>query len=129
MTPNELAREFMLALCVWREARGEPLRGKQLVAQVIRNRVEDRRWPNTYVGVITQRLQFSAFNLGDPNCLLYPAESDPTWADCVAAARLVINAETPLSPANHYHTTGVSPKWQDPAKLVEQAGHHLFYNL
>ena len=57
---------------------------------IVENRVRDLRWPDTYVGVITQPLQFTAFNAEDPNALLFPAESDATWADCVAAADLVI---------------------------------------
>ena len=36
-----LLRRFAIALCVWREARGESLLGKLLVAQVIENRVTD----------------------------------------------------------------------------------------
>lgn len=129
MTPSELSRLYMLALAIWREARGEPARGQLLVGTTIRNRVEDRRWPNTYVGVITQRLQFSAFNLGDPNVLKYPAEDDPTWAPCVAAARAVLEAPAPISPVNHYCTTTVHPTWRDDRKLTEVAGHHAFFTL
>src|SRR5262245_34015245 len=87
----ELLRRFALALAVWREARGESLRGRCLVAQVIENRVTDSRWPDTYVGVITQRLQFSSFNPGDPNATLFPAETDLAWEGCVLAADRVIN--------------------------------------
>lgn len=76
MTPVDLLRTFALSLCVWREVRGESLLGKLLVAQTIENRVSDPRWPDTYHGVITQRLQFSAFNAGDPNALLFPSETD-----------------------------------------------------
>ena len=124
-----LIRRFALALCVWREARGETLLGKMLVAQTIENRVIDPRWPDTYVGVITQPFQFSAFNKSDPNVTAYPAETDRAWPDCVAAADLVLAAPSPLTAANHYHTTGVTPAWKQDDKIVSREGHHVFYRL
>lgn len=77
MTPQEAA-EFrnalraygpasLLALALWGEARGEPIEAQVGVGCVIRNRVQDRRWPGTYQEVILQPLQFSAFNVDDPN--------------------------------------------------------------
>lgn len=126
---SDLIRHFALALCVWREARGETLFGKLLVAQTIENRVTDPRWPDTYVGVITQRLQFSAFNAGDPNALLFPEEDDRAWPDCVAAARFVIDAPSPLTAANHYHTTAVAPAWAREDRVVHREGAHIFYVL
>lgn len=127
-SPVLLLRRFALALCVWREARGESARGKALVAQTIENRVVDRRWPDTYLGVITQRWQFSAFNAGDPNSLLFPSETDPSWGDCVAAADAVLQS-VPLGTMNHYHTTGVTPPWADATKIVAREGAHVFYTL
>lgn len=129
MNAVTLLRLFTLALAVWREARGESMLGKRLVAQTIENRVVDRRWPDTYVGVITQPWQFSAFNKNDPNALLFPSETDAAWPQCVEAAQAVIDAETPFTTANHYHTTGVSPNWKDDSKIVNQEGAHIFYRL
>ena len=134
MTPlsssaTDLLTTFMLALCIWREARGESMRGKRLVGQVIANRVTDPRWPDDYVGVITQPWQFSAFNKGDPNALKFPSETDPAWPACVEAARMVLEADEPFTDANHYHTTGVSPTWKNDAKVVAREGGHIFYAL
>lgn len=129
MTPRDLLRVFALALCVWREARGETMLGKLLVAQTVENRVNDPRWPDTYVGVITQRLQFSAFNAGDPNALMFPSESDAAWPDCVSAAQFVIASPGSVTTANHYHTTGVSPAWKNDARIVAREGAHVFYAL
>ena len=70
--PAELLVKFVLALAVYREARGESVIGKILVAQTIENRVQDRRWPDTYRDVVLQPWQFSAFNKNDPNALLFP---------------------------------------------------------
>lgn len=127
--PHQLIRRFALALCVWREARGESLLGKLLVAQTIENRVTDPRWPDTYIGVITQPWQFSAFNKNDPNVTAYPKEDDPKWGDCVAAADFVMSAPTKLTASNHYHTKAVSPTWKNTSKVVALEGDHVFYAL
>ena len=124
-----LLRRFVLALAAWREGRGEPLAGKRLIAQVIENRVTDPRWPDTYVSVITQPWQFSAFNKNDPNALLFPAEHDAAWPACVEAADVVLSAPLALTNANHYHVIGLTPNWARPTKEVARAGRHVFYNL
>lgn len=129
MIPTNLLTEFMLALCVWREARGESKRGKELVAQTILNRTKDKRWPSTVVGVVTQRKQFSSFNAGDPNALLFPTEGDKAWKESVEAAEKVIALTAPLTLANHYHTKDVAPKWADSSRIVDREGHHIFYKL
>ena len=122
-------RRFILALAVWREARGESKAGQRLVAQAIENRVHDPRWPDTYVGVITQHLQFSAFNMNDPNVVKYPSETDQAWPNCVEAADVVLNSIEPLTDANHYHSTGVWPTWARKDREVAREGRHVFYAL
>lgn len=127
--PNQLIRRFALALCIWREARGESLLGKLLVGQTVENRVNDHRWPDTYIGVITQRHQFSAFNQNDPNVTAYPKDDDMIWPDCVAAADLVMAAPSKLTTANHYHTNAIKPSWARADKIVMVNGNHVFYAL
>ena len=129
MNPLQLQRLYALALCVWREARGETPIGQLLVAQTVENRVHDPRWPDTYAGVILQRLQFSAFNAGDANALLFPNETDQSWAVAVAVAEAVIASPAPFTAANHYHTRGVSPGWRDDSAIVNREGSHIFYRL
>lgn len=124
-----LLRRFMLALCVWREARGETPKGKILVAQVILNRVIDKRWPDNIVDVVTQPWQFSSFNANDPNVTKYPEETDTSWRGCADAADAVLTAKEPWTTANHYHVVGLDPKWRDETKIVATEGHHVFYCL
>lgn len=130
---NALLEEFILALCVYREARGESIKGKLLVAETIVNRARDpkNRWPKTIVGVVTQPLQFSSFNKSDPNVAVYPKPDEQAWAACVVAAKeaLESNPTDRLTTANHYHTRAVNPKWADATKIVEVEGAHIFYNL
>jgi spore germination cell wall hydrolase CwlJ-like protein len=127
--PYLLLRRFAIALCVWREARGESLLGMLLVAQVIENRVTDPRWPDTYISVITQPLQFSAFNKNDPQVVKYPKEDDRYWLDCVAATDLILSAPKQLTSANHYHARSVQPNWADTTKITNKEGNHIFYKL
>lgn len=64
-TEEQIAQEItdveleLLACLVWAEARGEDQLGKQLVVDVVLNRVDDPRFPNTITDVIYQRYQFS----------------------------------------------------------------------
>lgn len=122
----QMLRLFALALCIYREGRGEGLVGKLLIGQVVENRVQSERWPETYIAVITQPLQFSAFNRSDPNVLVWPREDEPVWADCVAAAQFVLSAPTPLTGANHYHSVDVSPDWAVDGTVVAREGQHVF---
>lgn len=131
-TAQALLDRFLLALCIWREARGETLKGKQLVAAVIINRAHDpaMRWPRTIAGVILQPLQFSSFNAGDPNATKFPnALVDLSmWEDCVTAADQAI-AGPLATTANHYHVENIHPSWADASKIVATEGAHVFYKL
>lgn len=50
-----------LTLTLLGEARGEEVEGRIAVASVIRNRVRDDRWPDTFKDVCLQKLQFSCW--------------------------------------------------------------------
>lgn len=132
---KDFARLFILALCIWREARGESFRGKLLVGFTIKNRVKDPRWPNTYEGVITQRWQFSAFNPSDPNAILYPSTGaenpleDAAWLECVKAAETVLNSTSSMTSANHYYAKNINPSWSRAEAVVEREGNHVFLSL
>lgn len=142
-TPDDLSRVYILALAVWREARGEDAIGKYLVAQTIENRVRDSRWPDTYQTVITQKLQFSAFNLGNPNARKFPDDRDTeasdvtnvVWAESVEAACTVLAGGLDFSlGANHYFAVYLfaedrQPSWYDPDKVTMRHGGHVFLKL
>lgn len=136
-TPEDLARAYILALAVWREARGEDAVGKYLVAQTIENRVKDTRWPDTYQSVITQKWQFSAFNPNDPNAARFPDDSETgaVWTECVEAACAVLAYGLDFSlGANHYLAAfmianGTTPSWYDPDKVTMRHGGHVFLKL
>ena len=54
----------LIALVTMAEAEGEPELGKRLVVDVILNRVDDPRFPNTVKGVIYQKKQFESMTNG-----------------------------------------------------------------
>jgi spore germination cell wall hydrolase CwlJ-like protein len=77
----------LLALCLWREARGESITTKQAVAWAIRNRVLNPGWwGRSWWSVILMHSQFSSFNHNDPNAVLWPTENDSAWTDCLSVA-------------------------------------------
>lgn len=131
---NALLRRFILALAVYREARNQSPRGKLLVAQVIENRVVDKRWPDNYQSVITQRFQFSSFNANDSQNTIWPKENDQAWLECVEAADKVMTTPTPFTLANHYMTKALfdseqRPSWGREEKISEREGGHVFFTL
>jgi spore germination cell wall hydrolase CwlJ-like protein len=103
---------IMLALAIWREARGEVYAAKQGVAWVIQNRVLNPGWwGHDLVGVILMPFQFSSFNSGDPNATKFPAEADPSWADSLDVANKVIADALPdnTSGATSYFDNSIAP--------------------
>jgi hypothetical protein len=130
---------IMLALAVWREARGEPRLAKLAVAHVILNRMADRRWPDTAVEVVTQPRQFSAFNANDPNATKFPTPKQTAdWAawlegcDVVGSLNEGPSGPDPTSGANHYESiadVALMPGWALPERITCRAGKLRFYRL
>jgi len=131
MNPSEAWEFSLLALCIWREARGESLTGKIAVGWSIRNRVEKPSWWGTsYPEVILKPWQYSSFNHGDPNATLYPGTKDFAWIDCLDAAEAAYTAHTPdpTGGATHYYATSMAPPtWASTGKMTVEIGNHRFF--
>jgi N-acetylmuramoyl-L-alanine amidase len=81
---------FMLALCLYREARGDGLAGMTAVGCVVRNRVNKHK--SSYYAEVVKPWQFSSITAkGDPELTLFPASSDPSWAQAQSIAAGIIN--------------------------------------
>ncbi len=96
----------IVALAIWREARGEGDLGRRGVGWVIQNRVDHPGWwGHTYHGVVLCPYQFSSFNESDPQHSLYPDDDSHTWLDCQQIAQSIISGtDTDItSGATHYH--------------------------
>jgi len=128
------ADKAFLALCIWREARGESLAGQIGVAYVIMNRVKKPSWwGKDLMSVIFKKWQFSS--LTDPNdrqLVVWPLAIDGSWKRCLEVACNVIDKNFPnmVRGADHYYDISIPPpKWADPLKLVTQIGRLRFYDL
>lgn len=125
------ADSFLLALCVWREARGEPQLGWIAVAWVIKNRMTMRK--QTLYKVVTARLQFSSMTAPkDPELSLWPDEHDATWISIQAEATGVMHGiiPDPTGGASSYYANYIAfpPSWN--LSLLQQTakiGKHIFF--
>ena len=107
---NELSDLSLLALCCYREARGEPIEGKRGVCHVIKNRtLEPSWWGDNWSSVILKPHQFSSFNANDHNSGVWPQDDEPAWKECLAAAGMVYNGadEDLTQGAVFYHDTSI----------------------
>lgn len=126
------------------EAAGEPLEGKLAVGFVARNRLYDKRWPNTWKGVIFQKLQFSCMNVvprnGDiPKWIqanLFPMNTYNLlwWRECKYAAWGVMHGWTRdfTGGVNHYLNPKLLkklPEWAMNKEPIMVIDNHQFYKL
>lgn len=106
------------------EARNQSLQGAYAVASVVLNRVDDRRWPNSIIGVIEQPYQFSY--LADMAHQRKPDKAD--WERArVVAYNTIYNEIQRVTIATHYHEKSISPFWSKKLDRLELIGQHVFY--
>ena len=117
------AEERCMAVAVFYESKGEPLKGQMAVAHVILNRVGSARFPNSVCGVVTQRSQFSFVRGGR----LPTARAGGQWetAKAVARAAMADDWDSPVGRAMYFHAARVSPRWN--RVQVATVGNHVFY--
>jgi len=106
------------------EARGESELGAVAIAFVILERVNAKRWPDTIVGVVNQRKQFSYV---DYRQKISPVIADWKRAYVLSYDVLHGNIESPIDSADHYHAKYVSPSWAKQMQYVADVGNHKFY--
>ena len=124
----------MIALAIYREARGEPDEGQIAVAYSIVNRAKDplKRWPSNPIEVITQPWQYSSFTApGDSQLVKFPKLIEAK--EYLRKAYRVYHGlvPDPTKGANHYHGDYMSPfpKWADARKKTTHIGQHIFYKF
>ena len=121
-----------LALAVFYESRGEPLRGQQAVAEVIVNRSESGKYPKDICSVIKQQGQFSWYNrnisLSKPPMVTYKnAQANSSWEQAKQVAHNAIN-----EPTNHtngalfFNSTRLGVRFRTDTKPCK-IGNHIFY--
>jgi spore germination cell wall hydrolase CwlJ-like protein len=120
-----------LAEAIYFESRGEPLEGQIAVAEVVLNRVDDRRFPKTVCGVTNQGAgsgrgcQFSYACDGNSDVMksAVPRERAEKLAGLMLAGR----ARTVTDGATYFHTRSVRPSWSRKFARTAAIGHHIFY--
>jgi spore germination cell wall hydrolase CwlJ-like protein len=137
-TQEEYPEHYCLALNIYFEARGSTLADRAAVANVVINRVNDRRYPDTICGVVKQGVQDSAGNMVRNQCQFswycdgkadVPTDTD-MWVESQMLAWYMIEDSKYLGlaeGATHYHATYVSPSWRRDLQLVGRIGEHIFY--
>lgn len=110
---------YLLAKCVYAEARGESYEGQVAVAAVILNRVKSPDFPNTIAGVIYQPWAFTAVNDGQINL-----EPDKT---AYSAAQDALNGWDPTYGCLYYYNASTATsKWIFTKTTVVTIGNHVF---
>lgn len=122
-----------LALNVYYEARSSNLADKAGVADVVLNRVNDRRYPSTICGVVQDgykpgrsNCQFSWYCDGKEDI---PQDVD-RWNEAQIIAFNMIDYKEYrgiTEGATHYHAIYVDPFWASSLHLVGQIGAHIYY--
>lgn len=129
-----------MALNIYHEARNQSMVGQVAVGEVVMNRVEDSRFPDTVCEVVKQavtykntdkpvmhKCQFSWYCDGksdEPNF-----NSDAWWrakeyAYIVMSGKIMVDV---TQGATHYHATYVRPSWAKTKTRTTRIDKHIFY--
>lgn len=124
------------------EAEGEDFIGNVLVACVVRTRLQDKRWPDTWKEVIFQKGQFSCMDVlprdGDIQLEYVKRYFTHRWDNRdfreahFAAWGVLCNWYVDVAKgANHYHADWMKeyPYWSEGQTPVLHYGKHIFYKL
>lgn len=110
---------YLLAKCIFGEARGESYVGQVAVAAVILNRVKHPSFPNTVAGVVYQPWAFTAVFDGQIN--LEPNQS------AYSAAQDALNGWDPTYGCIYYYNpVTATNKWILTREIVTTIGKHVF---
>ena len=110
------------------EAGGEDITGKMLVANVIMNRINSHRFPDTVTEVVYQKnhngkAQFSPTVDGR-------MDSVTVSEDTVEAVDRVLNGEDSSNGALYFRSVRANSAWHDGAlRRVLEHGNHIFYTI
>ena len=112
-----------LSMAIYHESRGEPILGQMAVAEVIMNRVADKRWPNTVCGVIKQPVQFE-FYAGT----FYPMYEGIPKKVAISIARSYLEIGNPglVGDSKWFVTIDTNNYWTKNLTVFKTIGKHKF---
>lgn len=115
---------ILAALCLagnmYFEARGEPVDGQIMVAEVTMNRAGV---DGDICATVFEKKQFS-WTL-EKNLAI--EEPEAFIQSVILAFDMIDNGCIMCTTATHFHTKGVRPYWADHLTLLGQYGNHIFY--
>ena len=120
-----------LAKALYFEARGETVKGQFAVAEVILNRVDNDRFPNSVCAVVNEgtgrkfQCQFSFACDGIADRIREKSAYEQVAK--IAKVMLAGGARALTKGATHFHTDQVRPSWAHRFPRTATIGSHLFY--
>lgn len=153
LSQEKFEQELCMAENLYHEARGDNVAGMYAVADVVLNRVQDTRYPNTVCDVVRQGPVRESWktrqdeSLPDSERVYYPIRNqcqfswfcdgksdevgdETAWALSQEIAYRIMNDgryRGITEGATHYHATYVNPSWNREMTTVGRIGSHIFY--
>lgn len=122
-----------MAQAVYYESAREPLEGQLAVAEVIANRMQDHRYPDTACGVVFQgatRTTGCQFTFTCDGAMKVKPKGENWDRAKRIAAHVIMNLnEERTGGATHYHATYVDPIWNSGLIQTNKVGLHIFYRF
>ena len=129
-----------MAFNIYHEANNQSMLGQIAVGQVVMNRVQDSRFPDTVCEVVKQavtykgtnkpvihKCQFSWYCDGKKD---EPNYNSKSWSKALNYAVIVLGGDITLDVTNgatHYHATYVRPAWAKTKTRTTRIDRHIFY--
>ena len=129
--PKSSKQMSCLAEALYFEARGEPIKGQLAVGEVVLNRVEDPRYPDSICKVVNQgtgRRFACQFTYTCDGKLETVFERDAYAISLKISKILLTTHDRKLTEGStHYHSNYVNPKWSKNFERITKFGRHIFY--
>jgi len=129
--PKSSKQMSCLAEALYFEARGEPIKGQLAVGEVVLNRVEDPRYPDSICKVVNQgtgRRFACQFTYTCDGKLETVFERDAYAISLKISKILLTTHDRRLTEGStHYHSNYVNPKWSKNFERITKYGRHIFY--
>jgi spore germination cell wall hydrolase CwlJ-like protein len=137
-TADDRPQAWCLAQNIYFEARGSSRADRIAVADVVLNRVEDTRYPNTICEVVQQGRKHASGQMVRNACQFswycdgksdWPTDLD-SWVKAQQIAYNMIQWQDGrglTEGSTHYHADYVSPEWSRELQLTGRIGVHIFY--
>jgi len=125
--------EKCLSEAIYFEARGEPLKGQEAVAQVVMNRVFSGYYPHDVCGVVFQNASHHLacqFTFACEGKDLSRIDEPDMWQQAKEIAKKMLDGKIWLADighATHYHAYWVHPSWVHEMVRLYRFGVHTFY--